>query len=610
MSAGGLPAAEPDLVVVALSGVQRFIAESRTTSDLRSGSVIIAGLASAAAAACAGSAELVFPAGEPGGEGLPNRVVALAPAGTGPQVAGRAVRAVDDEWARAVRLALGLAAGADVPVTPGVPSVQWVCVPAGDGGYPGQWRRAQAVLDARKRISDFGDVEAAGRDLCQLSPRWPAQAQAPPKARRHERAEKLSVASWAKRLLPRIPGSGLADEGAGRFPSTASIASAVYRREVLNRIGADRVATAVGALRRAVTALDATAETAVAGLPRADGEMAGWFRSSAGPWVYPDRWLASALAREHKTGGQRDGDFAAVVSAGQTAAKRLQELMAADYEIEPPAAYLAVLMQDLDGMGAFLGGEGRDLAGEAVELTPAGHRRVSAELRGAASAQRGLLESVSEGLLGVPVYAGGDDLLAFTAAATALVAAERLRMVSPAGLPTASTAVLFFHHGAALRHVLAEARSLLEQAKQNVPGKHALGVGFLRRSGFREQSIQPWRPAELAGAEAAGAGPGEAVSTAGAFSLFARDRQRRLSPRLVSVLERDGGELAGIGPARVYRAEMRRLVGRHGGDRDDADALIRLGRFERSRSAAPVERELRLPAPAARVAVFLRQECR
>jgi hypothetical protein len=59
--------------------------------------------------------------------------------------------------------------------TPGIPGVQWVCAPAGLGGYSTQWRQAQAGLVARRRVRDFPEVAWTRRRLRSLSPRWPAQ---------------------------------------------------------------------------------------------------------------------------------------------------------------------------------------------------------------------------------------------------------------------------------------------------------------------------------------------------------------------------------------------------------------------------------------------------
>src|SRR5579884_2240614 len=92
---------DPDLLVVSLPGVQRFIAEARTTSDVASASAIYSALAGKAVDGLGGS-ELVLP-GRPAGalsreRGMPNRIVALAPAGAGAAVAQQAAGAVRQSW--------------------------------------------------------------------------------------------------------------------------------------------------------------------------------------------------------------------------------------------------------------------------------------------------------------------------------------------------------------------------------------------------------------------------------------------------------------------------------------------------------------------------------
>jgi hypothetical protein len=158
---------------------------------------------------------------------------------------------------------------------------------------------------------------------------------------------------------------------------------------------------------------------------------------------------------------------------------------------------------------------------------------------------------------------------------------------------------VFFHYHASIQHAMSEARALLEAAKERVNGKHALAVGYLRRSVVSAASVQRWT------------GHGEA-STADLFGIFARGQANRLSPRLAADLERDADELAGLlrVSERYYRAELARLVRRHseGGDREDAaraaGALDWLGRHERAPRSRPG------PHVAADVGVFLRQEAR
>jgi len=619
-----------DLVVVALPGVQRFLAEARATSDVSAASEIYSALAARVAEALGGNGgRLVLPepapagpgAPPPGGHGTPNRVVSLHPPGTGAAAAARARLAAHEAWRACVRRALQPADGLPARETPGFPCVLWVCVPAGPGGYRAQWRQAQRLLAARRRIRDFAPVpeeEWRRRRLCSLAPRWPAEPQAPEGAPSYERGTPLSAAGWVKRLWR-------ARHGLEGFPSTPSIASAPYRRSVLEHLGVPEVSAAVGDLAQAAARLSSELhrqwlETPVPGLPVPDGEPGRWFARSGGPWVYPERWRADALAREAaRSPGERAELARAIgeaVGSGYRAACRLRQVMddlGRRVPVAELASYLAVVVQDLDDMGQFLGGQAPAADGATIEVCPDQHQRVSRDLLEVARAQRHVLQAPD--LLGVPVYAGGDDLLAFTPASTALAAAQACRREIRPSLPRASTAVLFFHYHASIQQAMSRARWLLGEAKEKVPGKHALAVGYVRRSGASAVSVQPWDARD--------------GSSADLFGLFARERGPRLSPRLAADLERDAAELASLAavPGGHYRRELARLVRRHMQDEPDAGqaadgghgaraaatsiaaALEWLGAHEHAPQgngpAVPVR-----PRPAAQVGVFLRQEAR
>ncbi|GAA0405443.1 type III-B CRISPR-associated protein Cas10/Cmr2 [Micromonospora gifhornensis] len=595
-----------DLVIVALSGVQVFIAESRTTADLHAASEIVARLASTAAGVFSTTpgATVVFPAptdasksttdpSEGGTVAVPNRVVALVPSGSGARVAAAAAAGVREHWANLVRETLGR----EVP-TPGMPSVQWVAVPAEHGDYAARWKLANEMLAARKRIRDFpGDGQSVwpGRRLCTLSPRWPAEESRPPKAPAHE-TDALSAANWVKRMWGRR-----SDDRVG-FPCTSSIASAPYRRLIMDRLGETDVRKAVTDLRDTVRELTRVRESRVPGLEVPSGAehegLARWIAESAGPWVYPDFWNARRLRHEYAQGDRDKRNFSALAAAGWRAARALGQALApaGSARLEPPA-HLAVVAQDLDGMGKFLS---KDTA-----VSATWHREISARLSELAATQRAALRTRE--LFGVPVYTGGDDLLAFAPAATALdVARECHRLVPLDTLPKASTAVLYFSSGSSLRRAVAEVTRLLHDAKESHPKKHALAVGFLRRSGTRESTIQPWTPApEVATTLAPG---GTAADLLSVFT--ASTTGRLLSPRILTELTRDAAEFADQQlPQELYEAELARLVARHGGTPSDGRTLACLGYLERA-GRPPHGDGRRTPERAARVAVFLRQECR
>jgi CRISPR-associated protein Cmr2 len=571
------------LVIIALPGVQRQISEARSTADVRAGSEIVTSLVTVAAGSLqAQGGELVIPGGIGDPDGLPNRVVALAPPGSGASFATGAAGAVHDKWQDLLRKVFQPIRSAP---TPGMPSVQWVCVPDDGRGYGWQWARAQALLTARRRVRDFEPQKWPQRAICTLSPRWPAEDIPPPNLQDHEQAT-LSATNWVKRRWQRI-------QGGDRFPSTLSIASAPFRRRLLMLAANDEIGNEINAvmtaLHKEAHTVGGSGEARVPGLLTGSNPGAQWFSRSGGPWVYPERWQPRTLARDT---GRDVGELRDVAQAGRTALNRLLKV-ADEHGVHRPTDYLAIVVQDLDGMGRFLGGEGVNAANVTLAVDPGEHRRVSGLLGRLAAGQRTALQRAD--LLGVPVYVGGDDLLAFAPATTALAAAQACHDLISPELPTASTAVLFFHYQAGLQAALTRARELLDTAKESVSGKHALAVGYLRRSGVRECSIQPWSGTN-------------GQSSAAMFQVFGRDVAHPLSPRLVADLERDTDELAALHrrDQELYRAELTRLVGRHlGGEK--------AGRAQAATEVAATLLELgagQEPAGTARVGVFLRQEAR
>lgn len=585
---------EGDLVVIALSGVQRYIAESRSTADLNAASSIVARLATHAAGFCAGRGRVVFPSTTSGSVDGPNRIVVLTDPGEGASIAEEAAAAVRSQWSTWVEEVLGRPAD-----TPGMPSVQWVVAPANLGDYATRWAAAGRTMGARRRVRDFDSVSASGgaesrRKLCALSPRWLAEDIQPAGLRRHER-DTLSAANWVKRRWSTV----VNDDHVARFPSTPSIASAPYRGRLLERLGDDAVREAGARLRAAATSIGRFREVPVRGLPDpagADPDLGDWVRRSAGPWVYPDAWQPEVVLRELRA-RQPDATVLDLCRRGAKAARDLAALLREPHEREGPTSYLALVLQDIDRLGKFLSGTTRAEDGTtrlAVEADV--HDGISRTLVQLGKDQRRTAET--DELLGVPVYAGGDDLLTFMPAVKALAAARMLRELKPKTLPTVSTAVVFFHRHSSLRRALGEARTLLHECKAALGSRHVLGVTYLRRSGSREVSMQPWQQ------------PGASAdrSAATLFGVFGGTARAQLSPALVTDLERAKVELSTL-PDELYRAELARLVVRHGGCPEDADLLADLGMYELTADPdlAPGAPH---PVPAAKIAAFCRRECR
>jgi len=582
-----------DLVLATLPGVQAFIAESRTTADLHAGSRLVSQLTDAMRAVARDRGRVVLPAEEAGGAedagnagappspapsktdsvGLPNRVVALVPPGTGRQVATDMADAVRTSW-KAMVDRLPAAVRARDAETPGFPSVRWVVVPeATEATYARAWAQAGIAMDARRRTRDFPGYRAAGRPVCTLSARWASSG------RDRRTGEELSTVAHVKRAFR---------SGRG-FPSTLSLASADYREKII------AAAETRPALREAVAGLRKAYEDLTSDHPALRGssdlpglgaaENAGpdmaWLAAVEGAWVYPGTWEPTSLARDHGLPAAPDSE---ACRRGERSADDLRRA-AQNAGIPPPTSYLAVIAQDADRMG------------EAMSNPPPGapdllrwHGQVSRMLVAAARREVRAVETEA-GLLGRAVYAGGDDLLCFTPASSALTAARTLNEVFTALaqplLPevTASTAVVYFHAGTALQTVVRTAHGLLDDAKQN--GRPGFGAAVLRRGGERARVILPWEP------PAPDAGTDARQPSVALLADLAEAYASGLSPRLASSLERDRVALASL-PPRWRDREIRRLMGRHGGADEIAGTLAVLGANDEGRvhEHAPAGRAL------------------
>jgi GGDEF domain-containing protein len=591
--ASGMPF---DLVLLSVGGVQRFIAESRTTADVAGASKVVQRLVKGAAvvverrltgteAPCG----LILPAAADA-LSVTNKIVFLAPEKTGPSNA----RATAEEIIRGWRSEVEQVFHPDRSLpTPGMPDIAWVSVTgsAAEGDYGALWRAAQVEMDGRKRARVFEPVEIRARTLCAQSPGLPA-ATAPRRARRHERNEALSAAGWTKRQAGRE---------AAAFPSTVSIASSVFRSRLLERAAADPDLAAglrgpVEALDGALHSLDMPTDTATlraVSVPDGLEPLAG----SLGAWVAAERWDPEVLAREYGT--TPDG---ATVRGAHRAATAITTL-ARSAGVRAPSPYFAVVVQDVDRLGRVLGD---------FDLNQ--QREVSQQL-GALAAEQGSLIEEQHPHVHV-VYAGGDDLLAFCPAAAALAFARSIReqvrdavstgplaTAGPDGHPiTASTGVVFAHMSNPLRDAVRSAQEAIKKAKEAKQAlgrsRDALAVVVCRRGGQRARTVLPWWPP---------ADPDSLSATALLERIQPGSGSDALSGALGSELERDKDVLSDLGHAdqALLRAELVRLVDRHGGTKEAGEALCTLGLSERGADKRRFE-----PVPAALVARFLTQEAR
>ncbi|HLH83672.1 MAG TPA: type III-B CRISPR-associated protein Cas10/Cmr2 [Trebonia sp.] len=579
--AGGKP--PRDLVVVTIRGVQRFIAEARSTADLHAGSALISGLSAAMVESVRGfghdvghDVDLIMPMPSPGGlRSMPNRVVAWVAAGHGRALAENMADAARRAW-RECEPSVANGPGPGAAPTPGFPDVQWVVAGPADGGYERQWEQAAAALANRKRIRDFAFPPAGQVRICSLTGRWAALTALPERAWNVREDEGLSLVGHAKRKFSRDAGQ--------RFPSTWSIASAPYRAAIIEAAERDeKLRGKVAELRGYITEFinsRASRDRAridhrtgsTPGMPVSSDENLAWLGSVEGAWCVPAAWDPATLRASYELGDLPDAETCDLVrmAAGELATA------AAAAGLTPLTPYLAVIAQDADHMGEALADFPPGL--DAVTW----HRNVSAALGKAARLQRDTIEA--KGSFGRVVYAGGDDLLALTPAATALACVRRANaafgQVLSAVLPeaTASAAVVYFHAAWPLQSAIAAVQALLDEAKDaERPG---LGVAVLRRGGERSRLILPWR--DPGNPDSAMIDHVEALATSMAGA------QAGLSGRLASELERDRAALGTLGPDWLKRELLRRNA-RHGGA-EAGGALLALSPEDSSgRRGLPVE---------------------
>jgi CRISPR-associated protein Cmr2 len=510
-----------------------------------------------------------------------NKIAWLAPYESGRQHAHDVARIIEDEWREMVRRPYG---DLDpLPVTPGHPDVVWVCVSGDTDDFTDLSERAQAAMRRRRRARVFHPWSWQRVTLCPQSPSVPA-GPVPRTSRRAERNETLSVAGWVKRFHARA-------QSEERFPATSVIASMSYRAALLDLAHEDgafreRLAFPVVEL---VGVLDALGATRAHPDVKPGGSVPGRLRALSnrlGDAVSLSEWEPEAVRTAY--GDQVDGRL---VAQGRRCAKDILSI-ASERGIGPPTPHYAIVVQDLDHLGQKFS-----------SLDLVGQRAASDVLVALGTAQL----DVTPSHLGVPVYAGGDDYLAFAPAAHALDLARAVRGLVDDRLhggvldgATASTAVVFAHVGASLQDVVALAQQALKDAK-NAQGRggaerDALAVVVRQRGGERARTVLPWRM-------------GQRWVTDVLDKLVPDARVGALSARLAARLEVDRASLDELAHEietwDVLKLELTRLVRRQGGDVEVASALYELGLSERSVLGQDFQ-----PVPAALVGRFLAQECR
>lgn len=205
----------------------------------------------------------------------------------------------------------------------------------------------------------------------------------------------------------------------------------------------------------------------------------------------------SAVPEEHPVFGRLDAHLLyaerlkeVIPVKGLESARQALEDFFRETRLPRPGPYYSLLLADGDWMGAAID----------AQDTPGRHRDLSRRLAEFAEEAPGLVRRAG----GSPVYAGGDDVLAFLPLHTALGCARELadlfaekmsgfhfEAAGRRASPTLSAGLAVAHHLSPLSDALELARRA-EKAAKAVEGKGALAVIVDKRSGAAREVVGRW----------------------------------------------------------------------------------------------------------------------
>lgn len=390
------------------------------------------------------------------------------------------------------------------------------------------------------------------------------------------------------------------------FPSTSEIATAAFKKRLLESLRDDKVPireALKGFLQNAEPLIGSVAsgalphlESIARGLTGEEGFLAQQLLQLDGEYLLSDTWTCERLRERWPKVTEKD------VQDGREALRQLYEAMG-----EAPARYYALLYMDGDHMGRWLSGTHKKLAtfGDILHpevrkrlendpdwkellllkriITPAVHAAISQAL--GQFSLRLVPHIIEERYPGRLIYTGGDDVLALVPLAYAMPVARELRWAFSGHIrfndgdlevipredavsgyvewgeelfltmgpeATASVGMVFAHHLHPLDLVLQAVRRA-EKAAKNRYGRNALALEVLKRSGETFTVGTCWCDENI----------GDVVA-------FLQDIAWRLQEEKISAKWPYGvqAELPALEvlPQEAQRAELRRLLRRQAGE--------------------------------------------
>jgi CRISPR-associated protein Cmr2 len=501
------------LLAISVGPVQEFIAAARRTRDLWFGSYLLSEISRSVAVAVAKhGGPLIFPSAADAGS-VANIIIAEWPSGDPATVVASARSAAKDCWrsfAERSRDAAGSAIDRDVwnDQVDDVLEFFAAWTPQ-TGDYAKDRRELMRLLGARKATREFAPAKGrSGLPKSSLDGRRetvlkPGDRTGWPTELRLARGEQLDAVGIAKRL-GREP-----NERHPRYPSVARVAAEAWLAG-----NADKVA-ALCKQCRSIGRLNEVREPCYRNFPY------------EGTILYRGRH--KELQQELKLEPEALAAVARLIGR------------------EEPTPYLAILVADGDNVG------------RAIDriASPEKHRDFSALLAQFAGDANDIVNEHR----GVPIYTGGDDVLALLPVHTALECARALRdrftaAMGPTG-PTLSVGIAITHFMESLEDAR-EAGRRAELAAKAVPDKDAMAVALHKRSGAPISVAARWsdRPDER-------------------LTRFARLINDGVIPRKLPyelrLLETVYQNWQGASADEALQADVRRLVGKKASA--DADLL-------------------------------------
>ncbi len=377
-----------------------------------------------------------------------------------------------------------------------------------------------------------------------------------PKAIGQEGSERLDAIDTIKRFatesssIPKLP-----------FPSTSSMATASFVDKLLITT---ELKAPLDRWREATRGKLVQDEGTIQGIPylakkaQASSDGLDWILRRDGDCYFQETFTPIRLKEDYRiTDGSEAKKYLDALTDFLKAIERLKTPDGRS-KIAHPTPYYAIIQMDGDNMGKLLNGVENQVK----------HKKISEKLSD--FSRKVVPKLVEEDRPGRLVYAGGDDILAFSPLESLLLSVNNLQEayckkikeaelgVEREKMVTASVGIAIAHHFAPLSLVLRAVREAENLAKEHY-GRNALVVTVIRHSGEQTRVGCQWHYEDVTDDE-------KLAEDAQPIALFDRFRdifeKDILSPKCVHILLEEAPGLVWLDKD-IQSSEIKRILKRH-----------------------------------------------